>query len=279
MMRVVKSQLSHSLRALALLAEAGRGARLTDLAARLDAPKSSVQRLLRQLGQEGWIEQDGETGRYRLTFRVAALGQRYLQAVGMADAIEAVLSALARRTRELARLTIVDHDRLVWIGSAQGAPPGLMYQPAMGGRIVSYATANGKAWLATLPEEEALRIARADGLGRGAARVAVGPNAHRTVAALRRDLAAIRARGYATSDQEAEAGVAAVAVAIVDRVTGAALGTTSVAGPLVRLPAKRHAALARELKIAAAELARIWPARGANGRAVIRPADAAGNQA
>ncbi len=111
-----------------------------------------MQRLLQQLGEEGWVEQDADTGHYRLTFRMAVLGQRYLQAIGIADATEALLDRLARKTRELARLTIVDAERLVWIGSAQGAAPGLLYQPAMGGRIVSYATANGKAWLATLAE-------------------------------------------------------------------------------------------------------------------------------
>ncbi len=121
-MRVVKSQLSHSLGALALLAEAGRGARLTDIAEKLEAPKSSVQRLLMQLADEGWVEQDEDTGYYRLTFRLAVLGQRSLQASGIADATQAILQALARQTRELARLTIVDGERLVWIGSAQGAP-------------------------------------------------------------------------------------------------------------------------------------------------------------
>ena len=73
-MRVVKSQLSHSLSALAVLAEAGRGARLTDVVAALDAPKSSVQRLLQQLADEDWVEQDPETGYYRLTVRMAVLG-------------------------------------------------------------------------------------------------------------------------------------------------------------------------------------------------------------
>ena len=108
------------------------------------------------------------------------------------DATQALLDGLARKTRELARLTIVDADRLVWIGSAQGAAPGLLYQPAMGGRIVSYATANGKAWLATLPKHEAERIAVRDGIAARQLPTDVGPNAYRTSAALHRDLSAIR---------------------------------------------------------------------------------------
>ncbi len=269
-MRVVKSQLSHSLGALALLAEAGRGARVTDLAERLEAPKSSVQRLLQQLIDEGWVEQDAGTGLYRLTFRIAALGQRYLQAVGMADASEAILTALARRTRELVRLTIVDRDRLVWIGSAQGAPAGLMYQPAMDGRIVSHATANGKAWLATLTDEEVEKIVSREGLGSRLARAGTGPNAHKTLASLKRDLAAIRERGYATADEEAEPGVAALAVAVLDPRTGVAMGTISVAGPLVRLSKRRHAELARDVRAAASELASIWPKH----TGAVRPATA-----
>lgn len=272
-MRVVKSQLSHSLGALAFLAEAGRGARVTDLAERLEAPKSSVQRLLHQLIDEGWVEQDSETEQYRLTFRVAALGQRYLQAVGMADATEAILSALARRTRELARLTIVDRDRLVWIGSAQGAPAGLMYQPAMGERIVSHATANGKAWLATLGDAQVEAIVAREGLGSRGTSATVGPKAHRTLAALRRDLAHIRSRGYATADEEAEPGVAAVAVAVRDPSTGRTIGTTSVAGPLVRMPGKRLADLAHDVGLAATELAQVWPSSPATrpGRSRTSP--------
>lgn len=262
-MRVVKSQLSHSLSALAVLAEAGRGARLTDVVAALDAPKSSVQRLLQQLAEEGWVEQDPETGYYRLTVRMAVLGQRYLHTTGIVDATQAVLQTVASKTRELARLTIVDADRLVWIGSAQGAPSGLMYQPATGGRIVSYATANGKAWLATLSDKDATRIAQRDGIEAKKPPTDVGPKAMRSLAVLKRDLAQVRARGYAVADEEGERGVAAIAVPVLDPDSGKALGTTSIAGPVARLSKEHHGKIADELLAAAHQLAKIWPLKPA----------------
>lgn len=267
-MRVVKSQLSHSLNALAVLAESGRGARLTDIAAELNVPKSSVQRLLQHLSDEDWVEQDPDTGHYRLTFRMAVLGQRYLHTTGIVDATQAVLEVLASRTRELARLTIVDNDRLVWIGSAQGAPSGLMYQPAMGGRVVSYATANGKAWLSTLPESESEKIAIRDGIEARKPQGDVGPNAMRSLSALRRDLAKIRTRGYAVANEEAEQGVAAIAVPILDAVRGKALGTTSVAGPVVRLSKEHHDKIANELLGTARELAKVWPLKPASRKSL-----------
>lgn len=260
-MRVVKSQLSHCLSLFDVMAEAGRSHRLTDLAERLDMPKSSVQRLLEHLIGEGWAEQDALTGHYALTLRLAVLGQRYMQSAGIADATQAILDRVAREAGELARLTVVGQNRLVWIGSAQGASAGLLYQPSMGGRIVSYATANGKAWLATLSDEEATSIALQDGLGQEGGMV--GPKAMRTIEALLKNLADVRRKGFALADEEAESGVAAIAVAVRDMATGRALGTTSVAGPVVRLAQARRAEIVQLLKEAAQELAQVWPLKAA----------------
>jgi DNA-binding IclR family transcriptional regulator len=181
-MRVVKSQLSHCLALFEAMSDASHDHRLTDLAAELDMPKSSMQRLLEHLAQEGWVEQDHITDLYRLTLRIAVLGQRYMQSAGITDATQGILERVARETSELVRLTAVDHDKLVWIGSAQGAPAGLLYQPSMSGRVVSFATANGKAWLATLSDEDACSIALRDGLGGKTANV--GPKAIGTIDAL-----------------------------------------------------------------------------------------------
>lgn len=262
MMRVVKSQLAHCLALFEAMSDARRDHRLTDLAEALEMPKSSVQRLLDHLIGAGWVAQDAATGHYRLTLRLAVLGQRYMQSAGIADATQGILDRVARETGELVRLTVVDHDQLVWIGSAQGAPAGLLYQPPMGGRIVAHATANGKAWLATLSDEEACRIALGEGLGRTPAQV--GPNALTTLDDFRADLTLVRARGFAVANEEAEAGVAAVAVAVRDPHSGVALGSTSVAGPVVRLPATRRGEIAKLLSVAALELARVWPLRADN---------------
>ena len=261
-MRVVKSQISHCLDLLASMADSSRGMRVTDLAATLDEPKSSVQRLLVHLVEEGWVEQDPETGHYRLTLRLATLGQRHLQAIGITDASQAILQRLARQTRELVRLTIVDGNRLVWIGSAQGAAPGLMYQPEMGHHIVSFATANGKAWLATLDDTTALRIAKSDGLGQAKARASTGPRALTTAEALLKDLGQVRARGYGLAIEEGDPGVTAIAVTILKRSSATALGTVSVAGPSVRMQPKNLAEIAGLLSSAARDLAAVWPGIG-----------------
>ncbi|MEO7134321.1 MAG: IclR family transcriptional regulator [Vicinamibacterales bacterium] len=257
-MRVVKSQLNTCLDLLAVMASNARGMRLTDLAINLGAPKSSTQRLLEHLAGEGWIEQDEATSQYRLTTRLAVLGHRYLESAGIANVAQALLERLAARTGELARLTVRDGNRLVWMGSAQGAPRGLRYEPSMGSTIVSYATANGKAWLATLRDDDAIAIAIADGLGRRGAKISTGPNVIKTSRKLIADLKLTRKRGYAISNEEAEPGVAALAVAI-HAPDGGVLGTTSVAGPVIRLTRERYETIVFALNAMAADLALGWP--------------------
>jgi DNA-binding IclR family transcriptional regulator len=239
------------------MASNARGMRLTDLACNLGAPKSSTQRLLDHLAGEGWIEQDEATNQYRLTTRLAVLGHRYLESAGITNIAQGLLERLAARTGELARLTALDGKRLVWMGSAQGAPRGLRYEPSMGTAIVSYATANGKAWLATLRDDEAIAIATADGLGRRKKPV-LGPNAVASAGELLSDLNVTRKRGYAVSNEEAEHGVAAVAVAV-RAPHGGVLGTTSIAGPVIRVTRERHDAIVRALKVTADDLSLAWP--------------------
>ena len=262
-MRLVKGLLERCVDVVETLAAAGAPMRLSDIAQALDLPKGAAHRLLQELCALGWAEQDGAEGPYRLTLRFGLLGNRVLQASGLSDLTQPVLERLAGRTRELVRLTVATGDGLAWVGSAQGAPPGLVYQPAMNGVLVLHATANGKAFLATLPDAEALRLARRGGFGS----VRPTPQTLREEAALLADLARVRMRGYGLAEQEAELGVTAVAVAITGA-DDAALGTVSVAGPSLRLPPARIPELAAALRDTASVLATIWPTRAIQGKAI-----------
>jgi IclR family acetate operon transcriptional repressor len=253
-MRMIGSSLARAVDVIELLAEYPEGERLSAIAQRLELPKSAVHRLLAPLCVRGWAEQDASTGRYMLSLRFAALGRRLFDATGLHDACQPVLDRLARESRELVRLTLAQDGGLGWLCSAQGAPPGLRYEPAMTGPVALHATANGKAWLATLPDAEVRRVLRARGMAALTARTIVEP------AALLRDLALVRRRGWALADEEAEPGVAAIAVAVGGAARGGkALGTLSVAGPVVRMPPVRRREIAAALVRAAADLRDCWP--------------------
>ena len=160
---------------------------------------------------------------------------------------------------------MVDSGGLTWIARAQGSTQGLRYEPRMGGDIVLHATATGKAWLATLPEDEALRLVVARGfpVPRHVDPANFGKGVVRTIDELRAHLKETRRRGYALAVEEGEAGTVAMAAAFRanEHPDAPVAGTVSVAGPLIRMGPARRDKLAPLLAAAANELAALWPLR------------------
>lgn len=255
-----KSAARRSLDLLELLAASPEPLAVTEVGARLALPKSAAHRLLTLLLDKGFVRRDETSARYSLTLKLATLGLRHFAGLGVSDVAQPILDRLAAESGELARLAIVENEGMVWVAKAQGARHGLRYDPDTGLNVVLHATAVGKAWLATLPEKEALRIVAAT---RFETPAHFGPNAVRSVEPFRAALRETRARGYGTAIEEGEAGTAAVAVAFRASADPHApvAGTLSLAGPLGRFPPSRRAAFARTLAAAAKELAIVWPIR------------------
>lgn len=259
-----------------LLADRANELPLGEIAERLALPKSGAHRLLSTLVDLGWAEQDRDTGFYRLTMRLAVLGQRFYAASGIPDICQPLLERFADECREFARLAVVDGDGLVWLAHAQGASGGLVYQPAeTTGTVPLFATASGKAWLATLATDNAIRSVLRNGGFDDADKY--GPNAIRSIEALLREIKTTANRGYGLAVNEAEPGVTAIAATIRSRTGGAAVGTVSIAGPSVRMTEKRIRELAPRVVQCASELSALWPLRsrhaaGKQGKDVGRAA-------
>ena len=251
---------SRCLHMLELLAGEHETIELSELATRLDIAPSAAHRLINTLMDHGWVTQDPESQKYALSLRMSSLAFRNLDARNVPDLVQNALNRLARHTCEYCRLAILEGEDLVWVARAQGAVKGLRYDPDMGQEIVLHATANGKAWLATLPEEYALSIAYSRGF---ASSRTLGPNLAKNVDELRARLAETRERGFATSLEEAETGTAALAVTFRTGPEPMAPvgGTISVAGPIVRFGSERWDELAQALQQAADEISDVWPLR------------------
>lgn len=251
---------SRCLNLLDILAGAYEGFELSEIAAQLDIPPSAAHRLVTTLVNHGWVTQEPTTQKYALSLKMSILAFRDLDNRNVPDVVQAVLNRLAASTREYCRLAILEGHDLVWVARAQGAVTGLRYDPDMGQEAVLHATANGKAWLATLPEEEALSIVYSRGFKTDRT---LGPNSARTIDELRGRLNETRALGFGISVEEAEAGTAALAVPFRsgpgehDPIAG----TISIAGPLVRIHKARWPELAQKLRKASQEISELWPLR------------------
>lgn len=252
----IGSASERTLAAIELLALASEPVRLSDLAHQLGIPKSATHRTLSALIDAGWVEQNQGNECYSLTLQLAILGQRLLTNRSLTDLKQPILDDLANRTKELVRLTTVRNGSLVWIGSARGRRGGLVYEPDMGEKILTFATANGKVWLASLPREQAIKIALDNGFGNPELG---GPGRVSSLRAFEEELDRTAARGFGLAREEAEAGVGAVAVPV--QIGNILLGTMSVAAPLNRLTDERISELVPFLKRAAKNIALAWDGR------------------
>lgn len=199
---------------------------VTELAERLDLGKSTVHRLLATLVDEDLIEQDAETGRYRLGLAVHDLGG----ASASTDLHAAVLmpmSVLRNRTGETVHVGVLDGREVVYVERLD-SPHTLRLFVEVGRRNAAHATGTGKCLLAFLPPDRLERLLAGGDLERKT------PHTLTDRARLRRDLQESRRRGYAVNRHESEVGVISVAAPIRDA-TADVVAAMSVAGPAERM--------------------------------------------
>lgn len=250
------------------LADAQSGASVTELGELLHVNRGLAFRILATLETAGYVFQDAQSLRYHLTYRISNLGLRYMAHSRLLDEPSHIITALAERTGELVRLAVVQGDALTWVMSASGSRgSNLQIDHVYSHDVVLNTHATGKAWLSALPEGEVTRLLALHGIAQSTDRSIV------SVDELRLQFAEARKRGYASSHEEEELGISAVAAPIV-RTVGSeqvCVGTVSVAAPTSRVPDGRLHEFGLEAARAALALSDAWPPQTADLVAVTTP--------
>jgi DNA-binding IclR family transcriptional regulator len=235
-------------RAAALLLALGDSvglAGVTELSRRLGLHKSTASRLLATLERRGLVEQDDETGKYRLGIAVIRLADRAERTLDLGRIAQPDLERLARTVHEAATIGILQHDRIVV--AAQADAPTVGASPDWSGRSLPlHGTAGGKVLLASLAERDVLRIVRA-GLPSLTDRTIVG------LEPMLEELARVRRRGFAIAFGELEPGLHAVAAPVHDA-RGSVVAAVELRGSALRLPAARLPEVASAVRGAAAAI-------------------------
>jgi IclR family acetate operon transcriptional repressor len=246
----MSAALDRSLRILELLAAHPEGCALSSVSTKLAMPLSATHRLLTALCDAGYIKQSRDQGDYVLTMKLVSLGLGFLSNAGVVDIAQPMLDRLAEESGELVRLGVLDGENLTFVGKAQGATRGLRYDPDMGLAVKLSCSAAGHAWLATLSDEEALKIVERQGFGKPAD---FGPNAPTTAKALLAYLRAARKRGFSLIVEVFAPGMTAMS-AVIRKRDGEVIGVITIAGPMIRLTEKRMLSLGPALLQTAAEV-------------------------
>ncbi len=239
------------------LAAAYEGEGLAAIARMLDVNKSIALRLLETLEKSGYVWRDDNAQRYHLTYRVSNLGLRQLQISGLLGQCSSVLEDLAADTGELVRLAVVERgERITWVYAAAGRRGSLRIDPTFNFEVSLHTHATGKAWLMAMPQARAVSMLERSGM------TALTPHSGTDLDALLRELEFASTRGFASTYEENEIGVGAVAAPIVAaRLEGEreCVGAVSVAAPTNRMTRTQIEACGPMAAEAASRLAMMWP--------------------
>jgi DNA-binding IclR family transcriptional regulator len=135
------------------------GIGVTELSKGLNLHKSTVHRLLTTLMVRKYVEQDSESGKYRLSVKLFELGNAVLSKLNMRAHALPFLRELRDRTRETVQLSIVDQNEVLYIDVLE-SPEKIGVKAAIGERVPLYCTASGKIWLAGLPDDRFMEVLR-----------------------------------------------------------------------------------------------------------------------
>ncbi len=215
---------------------------------RTELHKSTTSRLLSALLQEGFVEKNTETGKYRLGLALVDLAGVVLDRQNLRQASQDQIHTLADFTQETINIAILDGDACVNIETVR-SPKSIRYAGRLGRRTPLHCTSTGKIHLTHMKPEPRRKYLSQQ-------LVALTPNTITDSNVLRLELAEICDQGFAVSIEEFEQGLVAIAAPIWDR-SGDVIAALSISGPTYRMDTKTLQEYVGPLKEAAENISRL----------------------
>jgi len=211
---------------------------MTQISERIGIHKSTVHRLLATLERRNFVRRDPDTGIYRLGFRLLQMAFLSQENISIRQIALPFMRILNEKYRETIDLAIMDNDEVLFLDVIQ-SPQRVKLASSMGQRLPAFSTASGKALLAWMPEEDALRVLHGTN-------ISFRPNIVPTSEAFLEDMRATRKRGYAVDCEGLETGIHAVGIPLF-RSDGTAIASLAIAGPAFRMECGKLQTIGEEL--------------------------------
>ncbi|MDH0745628.1 IclR family transcriptional regulator [Pseudomonas sp. GD03842] len=216
------------------------GERASQVAQRIGLSQPTTHRLLHSLLDEGMVEQDARSKRYRLSLEFFALAARAGQTGNLRDVVRPSLLRLSASLGDSLFLLARSGFDAVCLDRSEGPYPIRTFTGDIGGRVALGVGQGSLAILAFLPEEERDTVIRYN-LPR------LRDFHLYDEVMLRSEIDSVRQLGYAARNTGVLEGMAGLAVPILDR-EGRAVAALSVATITDRLNAGRMPTVVEMLK-------------------------------
>ena len=207
------------------------GVALDELTRATASPKSTVHRALTSLRRAGFADQDS-SGRYRLGSDLVRLAFDYQARRPEHLLVQPLLEELTQQFGETSHFGVLDGRWIVYVAKVDPASGPVRLTSTVGGRNPAHLTAIGKCLLS----HELNTLANVREWVVGGALERRTRNSIGSAKALHAALSAVRARGFATDDQENEPGVNCLALPVWFGVGGRPSGAVSISGLAYRTP-------------------------------------------
>lgn len=205
------------------LAEQPDAVSLKDLSSRTGLHPSTAHRILNDLVTLRFVDR-AEPGAYQLGMRLLELGNLVKARLNVRDAAMGPMRELHRATGQPVNLSIRQGDEIVYVERAVSERSGMQVVRAVGGRAPLHLTSVGKLFLAADDARNVRAYAARTGLAGHTGNSITEPSR------LERELALVRARGYARDNEELELGVRCIAAGIRDD-SGRLVAGLSISAP------------------------------------------------
>ncbi|MEI6025163.1 MAG: IclR family transcriptional regulator [Betaproteobacteria bacterium] len=200
---------------------------LKEISERTGLHPSTAHRILNDLAIGRLVERP-EAGNYRLGMRLLELGNLVKVRLDVREAALGPMRELHRLTHQPVNLSMRQGDEIVYIERTFSERSGMQVVRAIGGRAPLHLTSVGKLFLANDDPQRVRSYITRTGL------IGHTRNSITEPARLERELAAVRALGYARDDEELELGVRCMAAGIYDDQSKLIAGL-SISAPTDRL--------------------------------------------
>jgi len=223
-----------ALNLLELFSSENRELGLSEMAQLLGRKASTIHRTVTVLKNRGYIEQTGQRGKYRLGLKTFELGCVYQNQSDVMKEAMVRLERIAKATDETVNFAVLDQEmkEVAYIAKID-SPHVLKTDIQIGTKLLAHCTALGKVLLAELDDGQLDKL-----FPSAAILQTYTPRSISSTGALRKEIAAVRERGYALDDEEFRTSVVCIAMPYRD-IRGKAVGAVSVTGPAFRMSPDR----------------------------------------
>lgn len=201
---------------------------LSDIAKETNIHKSTVFRFLNTLESLGYINKDPKDEHYFLTTKMNQFHiSSSIESVLLDEGVQ-IVETIAKHTKETVHLAKLDNNKLTYLYKVESTQTlRVSTSSQILGEAPLYCTGLGKAIMAFLDDEEALKIMDEFNYNKFTDTTILNNDT------LKKELEQIRLRGYALDNQEHEIGIMCIALPILVR--NKPVAAISISAPVQRL--------------------------------------------